>query len=103
MVSLLDDGPTLQELADAAGIELVLPEPGDLGCDLQTLVQLYWPDPPPQCEERCPVCGGTGPDVYEPGEYGGAGDLRCGDEWHFEVVDGGSHRTGIDSRHASHV
>lgn len=37
--------------------------------------------------DRCPTCGESGPDVYEPSEYGGVGDLRCGDEWHADVVD----------------
>jgi hypothetical protein len=40
----------------------------------------------------CPACGGSGPDVYEPGEYGGDGDVRCGDDWHdrFGVVEAGT-------------
>lgn len=47
----LDDGPTLQELADSIGVELALPEPGDTGIDLDVATMLYWPAVPAWVQE----------------------------------------------------
>jgi hypothetical protein len=51
-VSLLDDGPTLDDIGREIGVEICLPEPGDIGLDLAVLIQLYWPALPDECEER---------------------------------------------------
>ena len=49
----LDDGPTLQQVADSIGVELRLPGPGDVvGLDADVVTQLYWPRPPDWVEER---------------------------------------------------
>jgi hypothetical protein len=39
-------------------------------------------------EDRCPTCGRTGPDDFDPvGDYGGGPyEARCGDEWHDDKV-----------------
>lgn len=50
---LLDQSePTWGELAEVIGVTLRLPEVGEVvGVNPQTVVQLYWPEVPPPCEE----------------------------------------------------
>ena len=39
-------------------------------------------DSSPSRQERCPTCGGDGPDVVDIDFDSGMPDVECGDEWH---------------------